>query len=306
MILFEEYHSFLSYFFTSMNLRQLRTLTALLDQHSFSAAGERVGLSQSAVSVQMRQLEEDLGASLFDRNSRPPQLTETGENIALLAQDVLGQIEHIRSVAASRIVVDTVSIGFISTALPTLLPTVLSGLRERYPDIEIAVKFGLSEELAYAVARQELDFAIQTVPRENIPELVITEIASEPLYVIGPLSQADATSDAELAQRMPFIFFTKAAWLGQQIAARLQSRGIEVDEGFEVNSNEAAVQLVIEGFGVSIVPHGFLSPPLSEQVVRIPFCRPVEVRKLALISSIQSGKIPIAEAIHDILAEAAA
>ena len=287
-----------------MNLRQLRTLTALLDQHSFSAAGERVGLSQSAVSVQMRQLEDDLGAALFDRNSRPPQLTETGENIAMLARDVLGQIEHIRSVAASRHIVDTVSIGFVSTALPTLLPTVLSGLRARYPEIEIAVKFGVSEELAQEVVRQELDFAIQTAPREHFPDLVVTEIASEPLYVIGPLKQADATSDAELALRMPFIFFTKAAWLGQQVAARLQSRGIEVDEGFEVNSIDAAVQLVIEGFGVSIVPHGFLTPPLSDQLVQIPFCRPVEVRKLALISRIQGGMLPIGEAILDILAAA--
>ena len=271
-----------------MNLRQLRTLTTLLDQHSFSAAGERVGLSQSAVSVQMRQLENDLGAALFDRSSRPPRLTETGENIAMLARDVLGQIEHIRSVAASRHIVDTVSIGFVSTSLPTLLPIVLSGLRAKYPEIEIAVKFGISEELAQEVVRQELDFAIQTAPREHFPDLVVTEIASEPLYVIGPHTQADATSDAELALRMPFIFFTKAAWLGQQVAARLQSRGIEVDEGF----------------GVSIVPHGFLTPPLSDQLVQIPFCRPVEVRKLALISRIQGGMLPIGEAILDILAAA--
>ena len=289
-----------------MNLRQLRTLTALLDQHSFSAAGERVGLSQSAVSVQMRQLEDELGAALFDRNSRPPRLTETGENIALLARDVLGQIEHIRTVAASRHIVDTVSIGCVTTVLPTVLPAILRGLQSRYPELEITVKFASSEELAQAVVRQELDFAIQTAPREHLSELVVTEIATEPLYVIGPLSQADATSDAELAQRMPFIFFTKTAWLGNQIAARLQSRGIDVDEGFEVNAIEAAEHLVIEGFGVSIVPRRFLSPTFSDQLVSIPFCRPVEVRKLALISPIQGGKTPIGEAILDVLAAAVA
>lgn len=289
-----------------MNLRQLRTLTALLDQRSFSAAGQRVGLSQSAVSVQMRQLENELGTALFDRNSRPPRLTETGENIALLARDVLGQIEHIRTVATSRQIVDTVSIGCVTTVLPTVLPTILRGLQARYPELDITVKFASSEELAQAVVRQELDFAIQTAPREHLPELVVTEIATEPLYVIGPLSQADATSDAELAQRMPFIFFTKTAWLGNQIATRLESRDIDVDEGFEVNAIEAAERLVIEGFGVSIVPRRFLSPPLSDQLVSIPFCRPVEVRRLALIRPVQGGKMPVGDAILDILAAAAA
>ena len=289
-----------------MNLRQLRTLTALLDQRSFSAAGQRVGLSQSAVSVQMRQLEDELGTALFDRNSRPPRLTETGEKIALLARDVLGQIEHIRTVATSRQIVDTVSIGCVTTVLPTVLPTILRGLQARYPELDITVKFASSEELAQAVVRQELDFAIQTAPREHLPELVVTEIATEPLYVIGPLSQADATSDAELAQRMPFIFFTKTAWLGNQIATRLESRDIDVDEGFEVNAIEAAERLVIEGFGVSIVPRRFLSPPLSDQLVSIPFCRPVEVRRLALIRPVQGGKTPVSDAILDILAAAAA
>ena len=79
-----------------MNLRQLRTLATILDKGSFAAAGDRIGLSHAAISVQMNQLESTLEVNLFDRSSRPVALTAEGVRIAQLAGEVLDKVEDIR------------------------------------------------------------------------------------------------------------------------------------------------------------------------------------------------------------------
>jgi DNA-binding transcriptional LysR family regulator len=284
-----------------MNLRQLQTLSAFLEHGSFAATGDAVGLSHPAVSVQMQQLEEDLGVALFDRTSRPAILTAEGMHIAQMGRDVLAQVEKIRQVAKGTQIAGSVSIGFVPTTVQRLLPLVLKALQLQYPDLQVSVKSGLSGELASAVLRRELDFAIVTSPIAKEPELVVTQIALEPLYVIGPAAQKGILDDAALARSMPFIAFSKKTWLGQQIAARLQSRGIIIAETMEVDNLDAIETLVSEGFGVSVVPQRLLARPLSKKLVRIPFCRPVETRKLVLIHHDSGQRAALEKAIASIV-----
>ena len=208
-----------------MNLRQLRSLATILDSGSFAAAGNRIGLSQAAISVQMSQLEATLGAELFDRSSRPVALTAEGVRIARLAGEVIDKIENIRLEASGAKTSGSVSIGFIPTCVHNLLPRVLEALRQQFPELQVSVKSGLSGELAAAVARRELDYALLTAPAVEIAELEITAIASEPYYVIAP-ANVKSESDTELLRSMPYIAFNKSTWVGQHIAARLQQRGL--------------------------------------------------------------------------------
>jgi len=83
-----------------MNLRQLRSLVTILDSGSFAAAGDRIGLSHAAISVQMQQLEATLAVDLFDRSSRPAKLTAAGVRIAHLAGEVLDKIDTDPEVSA--------------------------------------------------------------------------------------------------------------------------------------------------------------------------------------------------------------
>jgi DNA-binding transcriptional LysR family regulator len=265
-----------------MNLRQLRSLVTILDSGSFASAGDRIGLSHAAISVQMQQLEATLGVDLFDRSNRPARLTTTGVRIAQLAQDVLAKIENIRQEANGAAITGSVSIGFIPTSVHNLLPRVLEALRRQFPELQVSVKSGLSSELAAAVVRRELDYALVTTPLIEIPELDITAIASEPFYVIGP-AEIEVESDAELLRSMPYIAFNKRTWVGQHIAAKLQQRGIHVTESIEIDSLEAIENLVADGFGVSIVPrrlHARLEPGKLRQ---IPFGNPIDTRQLTLI-----------------------
>jgi DNA-binding transcriptional LysR family regulator len=268
-----------------MNLRQLRSLATILDRGSFVAAGERIGLSQAAISVQMRQLETTLGVDLFDRSSRPVALTAEGVRIARLAGEVLDKIENIRLEASGAKISGSVSIGFIPTCVHNLLPRVLEALRQQFPELQVSVKSGLSGELAAAVIRRELDYALLTAPVVEIPELDITAIASEPYYVIAP-AKSRTESDAELLRSMPYIAFNKSTWVGQHIAARLQQRGIHLTESIEIDSLEAIENLVADGFGVSIVPRRLHAILDSEKLVQVPFGNPIDTRQLALIQPV--------------------
>jgi DNA-binding transcriptional LysR family regulator len=268
-----------------MNLRQLRSLATILDRGSFVAAGDQIGLSQAAISVQMRQLEAALGVDLFDRSSRPVALTAEGVRIARLADEVLDKIENIRLEASGAKISGSVSIGFIPTCVHNLLPRVLEALRQQFPELQVSVKSGLSGELAAAVVRRELDYALLTAPVVEIPELDITAIASEPYYVIAP-AKTRVNTDAELLRSMPYIAFNKSTWVGQHIAARLQQRGIHVIESIEIDSLEAIENLVADGFGVSIVPYRLHTRFDHEKLVQVPFANPIDTRQLALIQPV--------------------
>ena len=135
----------------------------------------------------------------------------------------------------------------------------------------------------------DLDLAIVTSPVTGISDLQVHEIAAEPLYAIGDKSIL-AQDDAELLQSRPFISFSRKTWLGQQISARLQARGLFVNEIMEINSLDAIERMVEEGFGVSIVPQRLLAKPLSEKLHRLPFCQPQEVRRLALVCRAETAQ----------------
>lgn len=286
-----------------MNLRQLRSLAAIRKYGSFAAAGAHIGLSQSAISVQMRQLEDSLGAALFDRASKPAMLTPEGMRIAAMADEVLDDLARMRRVAGGAEQLDSVAIGFVPTTVQYLLPRVLEALREDYPGLRVRVVSGLSGELSLAVARRELDYALLTAPAVEMPELEIMPIASEPFYVIGPASSAAAGSDAELLRSLPYIAFNHRTWVGQHIAARLQQRGIHVSRAIEIDSLDAIENLVAKGFGVSIVPRRLHAPVDVDELVQIPFGNPVDTRQLVLASQVSRKRSSLDRAIGRIFSE---
>jgi len=265
-----------------MNLRQLRTLKTILERGSFAAAGDEIGLSHAAVSVQMNQLEDSLAAELFDRSRRPVALTADGVRIAQLAAEVLDKVDQLRLEAGGAKTSGSISIGIIPTCVHHLLPRVLEAMRAGFPDLQVNVISALSGELAAAVLRRELDYALVTTPIAEIPELDITPIVTEPFHVIGPVGAA-AESDAELLRSQPYIAFNKRTWVGQHIAARLQQRGIHIRPSIEIDSLEAIENLVAGGFGVSVVPQRLHAPARAEKLVSIPFGNPVDTRQLTLI-----------------------
>jgi DNA-binding transcriptional LysR family regulator len=286
-----------------MNLRQLRTLVAIAEQGSFTAAGNAVGLSHSAISLHVKALEQELGVSLVDRAQRPPRLTARGAALVEQARRMAVLVDEIRALGSDEVLAGSLAVGVVPTEMVHLLPPALARLKALHPKLAIRVRTGLSSELAQAVHMAELDVAVATRPDIAPEGLAVHQIAREPLVVIAPGDAVEDT-DTELIAAHPFIWFSRKTWAGQQIERLLHARGLHPREAMEVDSLEAIEALVAHGLGISVVPER-PGAPLAPTLRRVAFGNPQAARHLALIERDSNPKTRLAAALHAQLVEVA-
>ena len=265
-----------------MELRQLRTLVAIAEYGTFAAAADAVGLTQSAVSLQIKHLERELGAVLFDRQHRSPSFNEKGRALVAHARKIVEICEHIAQNGASEEFEGTLTLGAVPTSLGGILPQALASMRDYHPRLHIKVTSGLSAELAAHTRSGNINAAIVTEPHQLAGGLTMHLIAREPLIVIAP-PDVDGESDREILESRPFIQFNRRAWAGQQINQHLKDREIRVSLGMEIDSLEAIARMVRHGLGVSVVPLPRGGEPISTGLKWLPFGDPPLHRSLVVI-----------------------
>lgn len=235
-----------------MNIQQMRILIAVIDEGSFAAAGDAIGRSHSAISLQVKALEEELGVLLFDRVVRPPAPTGKARALADHARKVITLFDATEDVVMGQMIRGRLRVGAVPTVLSSFLPPALAELRLQHPDLSIDVHSGSSDQLAGRLQQGALDIAICTKPPTPIEGLEWHHIAHEPLVVIAP---AEAVGDEKtLLSSLPFIWFNRKTWAGSAIEAHLNKRDIAVTAIMEIDSLDAIESMVREGLGVSIVP----------------------------------------------------
>ena len=130
-----------------MNLQQLKSLAAILECQSLSQAANKIGLSHSAISLQISALEEEFGRPLFDRTTRPAKFVASGKQAAQLAQKILRMIDELADVAGGKAPLNTIALGLVPTTLQEILPFILKQIQLDHRDIQLNVKSGLSGDL---------------------------------------------------------------------------------------------------------------------------------------------------------------
>lgn len=281
-----------------MNLRQLRSFLAVSETGTFSAAGQSIGLSHSAISHHIKALEEELGTLLLDRSRRPPVLTATGHALVAQSRRMIDLVDEIASLGSDESLVGALDAGVVPSAMIDILPPALSSLRDHHPELKLKIRTGLSGELASRVRGGELDVAIVTAPDHSIDGLRTRVIRREPLVVIAPASSRTTPAD-KLLREEPFIWFSRATWAGQQIEQRLFEMGMLVNETMEVDSLIAVTALVQHGLGISIVPWRQDASPLPPGICAFPFGDPQHTRTLAQIERRNNPKARLADALYD-------
>lgn len=235
-----------------MNIRQMRILIAVIDTGSFAAAGDAIGRSHSAISLQIKALEEELGVVLFDRVARPPLPTPKARALADHARKVIALFDAAEDVVTGQLVRGRLIVGAVPTVLSSFLPRALAELKALHPELSFDVRSGSSDSLADQLGQGLLDVVVCTKPPRPIAGLEWHHIAQEPLAVIAP---KDAEGDeTALLTTQPFIWFNRKTWAGGGIEARLKKRGIAVNATMEIDSLDAIQSMVREGLGVAIVP----------------------------------------------------
>lgn len=266
-----------------MSIRALRTLVVIARTGSFARAGEVVGLTQSAVSLQVKSLEEEFGARLFDRSRRRPTLTEAGQVVLEKAQEILAIYDQIEAaIGDEQSLTGRLKLGAIQTALSGILPEALAGLYQQHDRVRVHVVAGMSAELALQVAAGDLDAAITTEPvRPHPPNLSWRILYDERFWVVAPHGSAGSNLRSLLEQH-PFIRFDSRAWAGRMIETELRRQKLNVREEMELDSQDAILRMVEKGLGVTVLP---LGTALEDQLdlPRLPFGTPQLLRRVVML-----------------------
>lgn len=267
-----------------MSLRALRTLVAIAQHGSFARAAEAVHLTQSAVSLHIRGLEEEFNAPLFDRSRRLPVLTDAGHLALERAREILALYDSIAAdLGEDSELRGRLRVGAIHTALSGILPAALAALSGEHPHLRVNVLSGMSAELATRVEAGELDAAVTTEPVKPHPYgLVSTALYEEGFWIIAP-RHLDGIDSRTLLQEQPFFRFDRRAWAGRTIERELRRMRLRVRTTMELDSQEALIQMVASGLGVSIVPSSSRNLQRVEHLAFRPFGDPQRTRKVVLI-----------------------
>lgn len=288
-----------------MSVQQFRALVAVGDCGSFSAAAAELHLTQSAVSMQIRALEERLDVALFDRSRRPPRLTATGERLLQRARGMIAQYDELYDT-----LVDpgtyrgTFRLGAVPTTLTNLVPSTLMLLRQRAPDLLVNVSSGLSGVLLRRVNQGELDGALMHRPQRVGTALAWRDVMQQRVVVVAPPGSEAETARAAFRAH-PYIRFNRSAWIAPMIEKRLARMGIRPDTRIEIESIEAIQVLVSIGFGISVLPDVSRGNLFNQQLRYVDLGKPTMHRTIGLLVRAESSRRSAGRIVGDAMCEAA-
>jgi DNA-binding transcriptional LysR family regulator len=244
-----------------MNLNHLRAFVAVADSLSFSRAAKRLHVSQPALSNQIKLLEEDLGAKLFERNRRSVSLTNAGKEILDDAERLLSTADEIRQ-RVRRIsggAAGALRIGFVASATTDIIPRMTVAFRKNFPEVSLELKNLPTVPQIDALRQRTLDAGIVRLPLGQ-GDIEVLPLASEPFAIV--VSKQHAAAGSKITVRdlagEPFVCYSERLapaffqhWTGLCRKAGFTPRIVQ-----EVAEMETALALVSAGVGVAILPEG--------------------------------------------------
>src|SRR6187455_519793 len=238
-----------------MTLRQLRYFDALARHGHFGRAAESCSISQPALSMQIKEMEEILGGVLLDRSARQVTLTKFGEEIVQRVRDILRLVDELGDFArASRDrLAGRLRIGMIPTIAPYLLPEVIGNLTRMHPELDIHVRETLTPKLIEELAEGRLDTAIVALPVSE-PSLVEVALFSEHFLLVRPgEDQGKPVPSSKMLRTMRLLLLEEGHCFRDQALSfcNMQSPPREV---LDASSLSTLVQMVGAGIGVTLIP----------------------------------------------------
>lgn len=213
---------------TTLNLGYLATFRLVIQRGSFSAAADLLGISQPAVSLQIRQLEQFLQTRLVERTGRGIKATAAGESLLVHGERIQQVVdETLRSVSAfSHDVSGTITLGTGATACIHLLPPLLAQLRRDYPLLRVGVTTGNTLDIVRAIEENRLDMGLLTLPVSG-RALDVMPVMDEEFVFIASREQQDAFRELtlEALHAQPLIAFESGSGTGRSLMAGLRPMG---------------------------------------------------------------------------------
>ena len=289
-----------------MSIRLLKTLLAVADHKTFSAAADAVFITHAAVSQQMRTLESELGIVLFDRSRRTPELTPLGRAVVARARKLVDDYDTlVPSVLGDEGFSGEIVLGAVPTTLTGLAPQAMRILRAKYAELHVRIQPALTAALMSSLDRGTLDVALISKPVLLPPGTAFLSVAVEPLHLITAEEVADL-EPIKILETNPFIRFSRDAVVGTQIETWLQNNNVRVSETMELENLEAISSMVHANLGVSIVPDPCVSSPHALPLKRLPLGGDAPSRELGLLYRKDHPKVRVINEVHKALLTAVA
>lgn len=268
-----------------MELKQLIYFIEVAEREHMSDAAQQLNVAQSAVSRQIKNLEEELQVELFERVGRRVRLLPIGEVVLKESKEIISRLEQMKNHVAEHAAPETgtIHVGFPTSLATTLLPPLVHAFSASYPGIQFQLRQGSYQYLLDAVRNRELNLAFVGPVIEDDPLIQSSSLFHEPLYLLvskrHDLASRKVVSLTELMDE-EFILFPKGYILEEVVSDACREMGFEPKVSTEGEDMDAIKGMVAAGIGITLLPESAVSQYHS------PFLNCIEVNSPQVTRSV--------------------
>jgi len=292
------------------DLRHLRAFAAVAAHRGFTRAAKELRSTQPAITLLVRQLEESLGARLFDRTTRNVHLTVTGSQLLPAVERLLLDLDG--TIAGVRDAVARAGGRVIVAALPSIASSLLPGAIARIcasnPGIAVSVRDAVAGRIATMVKSGEADLGVAGEPAAE-DDLAFERLLSDRLVAAcpenHPLARRKRIGWAELVDQ-PFVSMSRDSSVRRLVEQAFAAIGKRHEPAYEVVYLSSAVSMAAAGLGIAVVPSSALSALNLERIAVRPLVAPAVERDIGLLTSRARSLSPAARFFAGALREARA
>jgi LysR family transcriptional regulator, hydrogen peroxide-inducible genes activator len=246
-----------------VSLRQLRYLESLAETRHFGHAAEACAVSQPALSMQIKELEDELKVSLVERRKSGVELTEKGEEVARRARTILASVRDLVDYAKQQegVLSGVLRLGAIPSIAPYLLPAALPELQRRFPALNLQLRETLTENLVHELVSGDLDVILVALPIDD-PEVETLHLFDDTFILAAKATPENArakgaTPDMLSDERL--LLLEEGHCLRDQALSYCHMMSREARESFGASSLATIVQMVANGYGITLLPEMAIS-----------------------------------------------
>jgi DNA-binding transcriptional LysR family regulator len=287
-----------------MDTRQLAAFCAVVERRSFSQAAEQLGVTQPAVSLQIRSLEKRLGLQLLDRSGRRVEPTEAGNRLYRSAQPLLAMEEQLLSDLGGDVegaLVGRLEIGASTGPGGTVLPVVLGEFQRVHPEVHVALAVSDTQHVVEQVARREVELGVVGASRRH-RGVVFEPFFRDEVVLAVPRGHRFAGRQVTLDELKaePLVLMQEGAGVRQVIEEELRAAGLrlrDLDVRLELGLQESARSAVVAGLGVTFISRSAIESDIAAGTVDVGRVEGLEPsRTISLVRSAGRAETRVAQA----------
>jgi DNA-binding transcriptional LysR family regulator len=290
-----------------MDTRQLAAFCAVVERASFSQAAEQLGVTQPAVSLQIRSLEKRLGVQLLDRSGRRVEPTDAGRRLYRSSLRLLAQEEQLLAELGEEAegeLTGRLELGASTGPGGTVIPIVLCEFQQRHPDVHVALTVSDTQRIVEEVARRELELGVVGAARRH-RGVVFEPFFRDEVVLAVPRGHrfADRTVSLEELRGEPLVLMQEGAGVRQMIDDELRAIGVRLrdfDVRLELGLQESARTAVLAGFGVTFISRSAIEADVSAGMIAIARVKGLDAsREISLVRASGRAETRVAQAFVD-------